>query len=158
MWETIYYKKISRTTRSKRIPLILTYSRFLPNLTAVVRKNWNILQTNKNLRELFQEHPMTAFKRNKNLKQTIGSTRMENGKVEKFNIPYTTGECTPFLSGARTLCSNKCWKQTHSWANRQKEHLKFFLTLTLKVNTLFIYWNAYYARCNMLEKQRLYLT
>ena len=58
----------------KRIPLILTYSRFLPNLTAVVRKNWNILQTNKNLRGLFQEHPITAFKRNKNLKEIIRST------------------------------------------------------------------------------------
>ena len=31
---------------SKCIPLILRYSRFLPNLTAVVRENWNILQTN----------------------------------------------------------------------------------------------------------------
>ena len=27
----------------KGIPLILTYNRFLSNLTAVVRKNWNIL-------------------------------------------------------------------------------------------------------------------
>ena len=51
----------------KRIPLILTYNRFLPKLTAVVRKNWNILQTNKYLRELFQEQPITAFKRNRNL-------------------------------------------------------------------------------------------
>ena len=31
----------------KRIPLILTYNRFLPNFTAVARKNWNIFQTNK---------------------------------------------------------------------------------------------------------------
>ena len=52
----------------KRIPLILTYNRFLSNLKAVVRKSWNILQTNKSLRELFQEQPITAFKRNKNLK------------------------------------------------------------------------------------------
>ena len=37
----------------KRIPLILTYSRFLLNLTAVTCKNWNILHTNKNLPELF---------------------------------------------------------------------------------------------------------
>ena len=90
----------------KRIPLILTYSRFLPNLTAVGRKNWNILQTNKNLRELFQEHPITAFKRNKNLKEIIRSTRIENGKVKKFNIPSRTGKCTLCLSGARTLCCN----------------------------------------------------
>ena len=33
--------------RIKRIQLILSYNRYLPNLTAVVRKNWNILQTNK---------------------------------------------------------------------------------------------------------------
>ena len=52
---------------SKCIPLILRYSRFLPNLTAVVRENWNILQTNQNVLELFQEHPITVFKRNKNL-------------------------------------------------------------------------------------------
>ena len=39
----------------KCIPLLLTYNQFLPNLTTLVRKNWNILQTNKNLRELFKE-------------------------------------------------------------------------------------------------------
>ena len=58
---------------SKPIPLILTYNRFLPNLTAVTCKNWNIHQTSKNLRELFQEHPFTAFKRNKNLKEIVSN-------------------------------------------------------------------------------------
>ena len=53
----------------KGIPLILTYNRFLSNLTAVVCKNWNILQTNKNLQELFQEHPITVFLRKKNPKE-----------------------------------------------------------------------------------------
>ena len=87
----------------KRIPLILTHSRFSPNLTAVVCKNWNIFQTNKNLRELFQERPITAFKRNKNLKEIIRSTHIENGKVKKFNIPSRTAKSTPCLSGTRTL-------------------------------------------------------
>ena len=41
----------------KPISLMLTRNPFLPNLTAVVRKNWNILQTNKNLQELLQKHP-----------------------------------------------------------------------------------------------------
>ena len=51
---------------SIRIPLILTYSQFLPNLTAVVLKNWNILQTNKNLTEfmgvLTQSQPLRETK------------------------------------------------------------------------------------------------
>ena len=46
----------------KSIPLMLAYNRLLPNPTAVVRKNFNILRTNKNLRKLLKEHPITAFK------------------------------------------------------------------------------------------------
>ena len=53
----------------KCIPIIPIYNQFLPNLTVVVCKNWNILQTSKNLQELLQEHPITAFKTNKNLKK-----------------------------------------------------------------------------------------
>ena len=90
----------------KPIPLILTYNRFLPNLTGAVRKKLNILQTNKNVPELFQEHPTTVFKRNRNLKEIIRSTRFENDKVKKFNISFRTGGCTPCLSGTRTLCCN----------------------------------------------------
>ena len=68
----------------KGILLILTYNRFLPNLTAVVGNNWNILETSKNLQDLFQEHPITAFQRNKNLKEIIGGTYIENDKVKKL--------------------------------------------------------------------------
>ena len=43
-----------------RVPL--TYNGFSPNLAAAVRKNWNILQTNKNLQELYQEHSIKALR------------------------------------------------------------------------------------------------
>ena len=86
----------------KCIKLILRYNRFLPNLTAVVHKNWSTLHPNKNLQELFQEYLITAFKRNKNLKEIIGGTHIENSKVKKFSIPSRNGKCTPCLSGART--------------------------------------------------------
>ena len=76
--DDLLQEKDKKTKDPKRIPLILTYNRFLLNLQT-------ILQTSKNLRELFQEHPITAFKRNKNLKEIIAGTRIENGKV-KFNI------------------------------------------------------------------------
>ena len=89
--EDLLQEKDQAQQDPKRIPLILTYYRFLPSLTAVVCKNWNILQTNKTLRELFQKHPITAFKRNKNLKEIIGSTHIKNDKTKKFNIPSRTG-------------------------------------------------------------------
>ena len=86
----------------KCIKLILRYNRFLPNLTAVVHKNWRTLYPNTNLQELFQEHLIAAFKRNKNLKEIIGGTRIENSKVKKFSIPSRKGKYTSCLSGART--------------------------------------------------------
>ena len=105
--DDLLHEKDQEQQDPKPIPLILTNNRFLPNLIAVVRKNWNIPQTNKNLRKLFEEQPITAFKRNKNQKEIIGGTRIENGKVKKFSIPSRTGKCTPCLSGERTLCSNQ---------------------------------------------------
>ena len=102
----------------KCISLILTYSPFLLNLTAVVHKNWNILQTNKNLWELFQEHPITAFKRNTNLKEIIGSTRI--------SIPSRTGEDTPCLSGTKTLLQPSA-DNKHIHEPTNKMNIKKFL-------------------------------
>ena len=130
----------------KRIPLILTHNRFLPNLTAVVCKNWNILQTNKNLRELFQEHPITVFKRNKNLKEIIGRTRIENDKVKKSIFPLEQENALHVFRAQELDVETKCWQQTHLWANKQNKHLTFSLTLTVKVITLSIFFFFFLSR------------
>ena len=83
--DDLLQKKDKEQQDPKCIPWILTYSRFLSNLTAVVRKNWNVLQTNKNLKEI------------------IENTRIKNGKVKKFNVFSRTGKYIPSLSGTRTL-------------------------------------------------------
>ena len=130
--DDLLQEKDQEQQRPKRILLILTYSRFLPNLTAVVCKNWNILQTNENLRELFKEHPITAFKGNKNLKEIIGNTRIENGKVKKFNIPPRTGKCTPCLSGTRTLCCNQVLTTNTFMSQQTKRTFNIFFNLNCK--------------------------
>ena len=33
--------------------LIITYNRFLPNITKTIQKNWNILQIHENFKEFF---------------------------------------------------------------------------------------------------------
>ena len=53
--------------KSDRIPLVITYNRFLPNITKTIRKNRNILQINENFKEIFKNKLRTAFKRNKNI-------------------------------------------------------------------------------------------
>ena len=32
--------------KSDRIPLVIGYNKFLPNITEIIRKNWNIVQKN----------------------------------------------------------------------------------------------------------------
>ena len=37
--------------KSDRIHLVITYNQFLPNITKTIRKNWNVLQINKNFQK-----------------------------------------------------------------------------------------------------------
>ena len=70
---------------------MLTYDQFLPNITGIIQKHWNLLQRKKkkilkkDLQELFEEELITAFKKNKNLKELIQSTSNGKGKVKKLN-------------------------------------------------------------------------
>ena len=82
--ERIYLIR-EKDTRKKsgRILLVITYNQFLPNITKSIRKNWNILQINKNIKEIFKHEPITAFKQNKNIQEIIGLHWIENGRVKK---------------------------------------------------------------------------
>ena len=64
-----------QTLISTRIPLAITYNPFLPNISKIIRNNWNILSVNKSLKRVFQNDQVTAFKHNKNLKELISSNK-----------------------------------------------------------------------------------
>ena len=63
------------TLISTRIPLAITYSPFLPNISKIIRNNWKILSVNKSLKRVFQNDQVTAFKHKKNLKELISSNK-----------------------------------------------------------------------------------
>ena len=123
--DDLLQEKDKKNKDPKRIPLILTYNRFLLNLQT-------ILQTSKNLRELFQEHPITAFKRNKNLKEIVGGTCIKNSKVKKLNIPSRTRKCTPCLSGAGTVCFNQVLTTNTIISQQTKRTFNIFFNLNCK--------------------------
>ena len=74
----------SATSKELKIPLVLTYSRSLWNITKVVRKHWNNLPINKEFKEIYQNEQVTTFRRNKNLKEVIGSNKIEQNKVKNI--------------------------------------------------------------------------
>ena len=65
--------------KSARIPLVITYNRFLPNTIKTIGKNWNILQVKEKFKEIFKNKSITAFKRNKNIQEIIMTHWIENG-------------------------------------------------------------------------------
>ena len=85
--ELLKEKTHDKETQNKT-QLVLTYNRYLPNISNIVRKHWNILNISRTLQGLLQDEPITAFKRNRNLKELIGSNCIENGKVKRAKVHH----------------------------------------------------------------------
>ena len=95
-------------TPNTRIPLIVTYNQNLPDFNKIINSSWNILQINATEKEKFGEKPRLTFKRNQNLKDILGQTRILNGKVQRKKI--IIGECKP----CRGRSDAKCCKHIRS--------------------------------------------
>ena len=86
--------------------LAVTYNKNLPNLKKAIDDNWNILSINPEIAPLFQEKPILAFRRNRNLQNLLCKHKLEHDRpVTKKK--KKTGKCTPCLS----KLNNKCCKQ-----------------------------------------------
>ena len=66
-------------------------------------KHLHLLHINPNLPEIFQNSPILAFHRNKNLRDITGNKLIENGKVKRKSTNNIQGKCTPYLANNRTL-------------------------------------------------------
>lgn len=101
MWPSTRKRSTTRTFKSHSV-VIDTLSIFYPNLQQLLKKTGTSSKqksTGNIPRKL-----MIAFKRNKSLKEIIGLTRIENGKVKKTDISPKTEECSPCLLETRNLC------------------------------------------------------
>ena len=63
-------------TESNRIPLIVTFNKSLPNLNQIVNATWDHLMINPSTAAKFPEKPMVCYKRNQNLRDLIGQTKI----------------------------------------------------------------------------------
>ena len=79
-------EKVRKKQKQTCIPLTLTYNRFCLNISKVIRKYWNLLEINECLKEILNCQSITAFRPNKNLKELIGSDKIEKNKVKKKTI------------------------------------------------------------------------
>ena len=88
---------------NNRTPLVVTFNKRLPELKNTLEESWNILQINDTEKQKFKEKPLVCFRRNKNLRDILGQTRISRNKVVRGK-PRTTGRCIPCRSRPDTKC------------------------------------------------------
>ena len=81
-------------------------------------KQWHLLHINPNLTAIFQNPPILAFCRNKNVRYIIGTKLIENGKVKRKFSNKIQGKCTRCLANNRTLC---CKQVVHTTTFRSNQ-------------------------------------
>ena len=87
---------------SSRIPLVVTYDDRLPKINEILDENWKLLQVNETESRKFTEKPRVCYKRNRNLRDILGQTRIKNNKVVRKK--ETKGRCTPCRGRADAKC------------------------------------------------------
>ena len=90
--------------QSNRIPLVLTYNRTLPNVKRAISNNWNLLHINQEFKDVFQEPPILAFRRNRNLYDPQGCKNIVNGKLQRLFKKKKIGFSTKCFSKWGNLC------------------------------------------------------
>ena len=102
-------------------------------MKSIVDKHWHVLQVNPELKERFQSSPIIAFRKNKNLKQIIGSNTIEHNKKLIRSNNKVNGKSSPCLSNSRTLCCEQVVSATSFKSNQRNRVFKIFLTSIAKV-------------------------
>ena len=61
----------TRNDKSDRVPLVLTYSKLLPDIRTILRKHQATLHKSERMREIFDKAPLLAFRRDKSLRDVL---------------------------------------------------------------------------------------
>ena len=82
----------------------MTYNRTLPNVKRAISENWNLLHINQELKDVFQEPPILAFRRNRNLCELLGCKKNVDGKLQRLSKKKKIGFSTKCCSKSGNIC------------------------------------------------------
>ena len=82
--------------------MVVTYDDRLPRINEIIDEDWKLLQINETERRKFSEKPRVCYRRNRNLRDILGQTRIKNNKVVRRK--ETKGRCTPCRGRADAKC------------------------------------------------------
>lgn len=123
-----------KNNQKNKIPLVITYNRTLPNISEVVKKNWNILQIGSEFENVFDNTPTIAFKRNKNIQELIGGNLINNGKLVKRNkLKQKEGKSKTCNTNRTSLCCTQVVNTSTFKSYQTNRIFNIFHTITCKV-------------------------
>lgn len=114
-----------------KIPFITTFNKTLPKIKDTINKHWNLLQINDNLKNTFQEQPVYAYRRNKNLRDIIGQTTLLNSKVVRKK-ELKVGKCRPCLTQIHNQCCKQVTSTTNFTSQQTKQTFKIYHNLNCR--------------------------
>lgn len=123
--------------RTDNIPFVTTFHKSLPNIRSAIDKHWNILKINTQLAETFKEKPFVAYRKNRNLKDLIGQTTIENNKVLRKKTQQK-GKCRPCLTKTNNLCCRQIQSTSLFTSQQTKRSYTIFHNTNCK-STFVIY-------------------
>jgi len=69
------FKLKDKKSGTERIPLVITYSKYLLDIGKILRKHERTLHRSDRMREFFPDSPLLAFRRDKNICNTLVHTK-----------------------------------------------------------------------------------
>ena len=118
-----------KTAQTNKIPFVVSFHPHLTNISSIVHKHWRLIENDPSLSEIFPSPPVMAYRRPKNLKDILVSS-----KVSKREISTIGG----YKQCGRGNC--KCCKV----ANIETQ---FISTVTKKNYNIFITSNCKTQNC-----------
>ena len=104
---------------------------------------------------MFQELPILAFRRSRNLHDLLGCKSIVDGKQQRLSKKKKNGFSTKCFSKSGILCCKQVL-HTHSFKSSSVTQI-FPMTLTVSVNYWYTLWNVESAVFSKLENQNLTL-
>ncbi|XP_071177436.1 uncharacterized protein [Mytilus edulis] len=121
-----------KTTRADRIPFVVTFHPDLTNISSSIRKHWRLIENDSSLKEIFPSPPVIAYRRPKNLKDILVTSKVKKHETSKFGCYKQCG---------RRNC--KCCKAAntdHSFSSTvTKQRYNIYVTSNCKTeNSIYI--------------------
>ena len=107
--------------------MVITYNQTLPNFRKILGDNWSLLNIKSRLKHVFKEQPIIGYSRNKNLRDMIGDTNIENNKIVRKQKPILkNGYCKPCFSKTNNLCCKQAAPTTTFKSNTTLKTYQIF--------------------------------